>query len=106
MRQIQEKLEFLDKEIVSLQCDLDTYTNPLKLARTETKIEILQEIERDLQVLAKFCGYYLAGSYDDAKNILMFLPTDTTEVQEIESYVSEMTNDYFDSTKKYTAENK
>ena len=100
MRQIQEKLEFLDKEIVSLQCDLDTYTNPLKLVRTETKIEILQEIERDLSILAKFCGYYLAGSYDDAKNILMLLPTDTAEVQEIESYVSEMTNDYFDNLDK------
>lgn len=90
MKTVKDKIELLDKEIVKLQCDLETATNEIQNSKIESKIQLFEELQRDLKILGKFIGYYLVSTYDEVKNkIILDLDCNSAEVQEIEKYVDE-----------------
>lgn len=98
MKTIKEKLELLDKEIVKLQCDLEVITSEFQIAKIQQKIDFLEELKSDVSVLGKFLGWYLVGSYDEEKNVIRLeLPCNSEDVVEIEKYVNQLMDDYYNN---------
>lgn len=97
MKTVKEKLELLDKEIVKLQCDLEVMTSEIQIVKIQQKIDLLEELKKDISVLGKFLGWYLVGSYDEDKNtIRLELPCNSEDVIEIENYVNTLMDDLYD----------
>ena len=96
MTTVSEKLELLDKEIVKLQCDLEVMTSEIQIAKIQQKINLLEELKKDISVLGKFLGWYLVGSYDEDKNMIRLeLPCNSEDVIEIENYVNQLMDDLY-----------
>lgn len=96
MKTVKDKIELLDKEIVKLQCDLEMATNEIQNSKIESKIQLFEELQRDLKMLGKFLGYYLVSTYDESKNkIILDLDCNSKDVQEIEKYVDECMDDFY-----------
>ena len=96
MKTVSEKLELLDKEIVKLQCDLEVMTSEIQIAKIQQKIDLLEELKKDISVLGKFLGWYLVGSYDEDKNMIRLeLPCNSEDVIEIENYVNQLMDDLY-----------
>ena len=96
MKTVKEKLELLDKEIVKLQCDLEVMTSEIQIAKIQQKIDLLEELKKDIFVLGKFLGWYLVRSYyDEDKNMIRLeLPCNSEDVVEIENYVHQLMDEY------------
>lgn len=96
MKTVKEKIELLDKEIIKLQCDLEVMTSEIQIAKIQQKIDLLEELKKDISVLGKFLGWYLVGSYDEDKNMIRLdLPCNSEDVVEIENYVNQLMDDFY-----------